>query len=207
MKGILKWLSGVLASAAVLLLVIVLTPYAAGFADVLLPDFSGSQISNAAILSQHLEESSRLETMQVTSEGVISSNINALIIGTVSTVNISYEYTGSYGIDLSKVQLQVRGSKLTFILPEPEVISDNITVLEIYRDGMLDRAVRLDDEDVQELLEKEREKNREQNLTGENAQALRISAEKALRDTVGVWLSQTNSRLEYSFQWAEPQAQ
>ena len=93
MKGALKWLGGIVGSAVTLVLVIVLMPYAGSLADTLLPDVSGLYIRNAAILSQQLEESARLETLVVTGEvdknlvlsarnipGVITAPVNALSV-------------------------------------------------------------------------------------------------------------------------------
>lgn len=203
MKAVLKWLGRIAAGALTLVLVIVLTPYAATLADVILPDISGAHIRSAAILSQQLEDSARLETMVVTGEGVVSAEVDALIFGTVSSVNASYTYTGSYGVDLSRVQLQLSGSTLTFILPQPEVLSDDITIVDIYRDGILDRAVRIDDTELQALLNAERQRWRDEYLSGEQAQALRDATIRAFEATITQWMSQTNSRLEYRFVWAE----
>ena len=202
MKGFMKWLGRILGSAATMILIIVLLPYASRVAQAVLPDLSGAHIKSAAILSQQLEQSARLETLQVTGEGVMTAEREALLIGTVSSVSVSYHYSGSYGVDLSRVQLKVEGSKLVFLLPQPEVLIDDITMDEVYRDGILDGAVRIGDKELQALLDEEKEKFREQYLRGENAPALREASEKAFLDTIAVWLSQTNSRFQYEFQWA-----
>ena len=199
MKAILKWFSGVVA----VVLVIVLTPYAARLADLLLPDISGAQIKHAAILSQQMQDSARLETLVVSGEGAINAEVDALLLGTVSSVNATYAYTGSYGIDLSKVQLTVQGSKIIFRLPAPEVLRDDVTIIDIYRDGILDRAVRIGDKELQSLLDGERQQWRDQYLTGENAAALRDATIRAVQSTVVQWMSQTNSRLQYEFVWAD----
>lgn len=199
MKAILKWFSGVVA----VVLVIVLTPYAARLADLLLPDISGAQIKHAAILSQQMQDSARLETLVVSGEGAINAEVDALFLGTVSSVNATYAYTGSYGIDLSKVQLTVQGSKIIFRLPAPEVLRDDVTIIDIYRDGILDRAVRIGDKELQSLLDGERQQWRDQYLTGENAAALRDATIRAVQSTVVQWMSQTNSRLQYEFVWAD----
>ncbi len=207
MKAILKWLGGVVAGALTLVLVIVLTPYAGTLADAFLPDISGAHIQSAAILSQQMQESSRLETLVVTGDGVISAGVDALFLGTVSSVNATYTYSGSYGIDLSRVQLRLQGSTLVFILPQPEVLGDSISLNEIVRDGILDGAVRIDDKELQALLEAEKQKWRDLYLTGDNAAALRTATENALRSTIAAWLTQVNGRVEFSFQWAEPAAE
>lgn len=203
MKGALKWLGGIVGSAVTLVLVIVLMPYAGSLADTLLPDVSGLYIRNAAILSQQLEESARLETLVVTGEGVMSASVDALFFGTVSTLNADYTYTGSYGIDLEKVQLSLQGNRIIFTLPLPEVLADNIEFGQVYRDGWLDGAVRLDDKEVQELMTAEKEKWRQQYLTGEHAPELQQACLSAFERTILAWMSQANSRLTYEIRWAQ----
>ena len=203
MKGILKWLGRVLGTGLILVLVIVLTPYAAKLADRLLPDISGAAVKQAAILSQRMQDSARLETLVVSGEGAVSAGVDALFLGTVSSVNATYAYSGSYGIDLSKVQLQVQGSKIVFLLPAPELLSDDVAIVDIYRDGILDRAVRIGDKELQALLDAECVKWRDQYLTGENAPELRDASIRVLRSTIAQWMSQANSRLQYEFVWAD----
>lgn len=207
MKGIVKWAGGILAGALTMVLVIVLTPYVASFAEFLLPDVSGGHIRHAAILSEQMEDSARLETLVVTSEGAVSAEVNALIFGTVSSVNATYTYSGSFGVDLSRVTVQLSGNKLIFILPQPEVLSDSITLGEIVRSGMLDGAVRIDDKELQALLETERIRCREIYLTGEHAPALQEATIKAFENTIAAWMTRINGRIEYSFQWAAPEAE
>lgn len=207
MKGILKWLGGIAGTVMTFVLVAVLLPYAATLADYLLPDISGSHVKNAAILSQHMQESARLETLLVDGEGVISAEREAAFVGTVSSISVTYRYTGSYGIDLKHVQLRISGNQVVFILPQPELLTDSITMDEVYRDGILDGAVRFSDKELQELLEAEKQKFREQYLTGENAQALRDATVAAMDSTIAVWMSGTDSRLAYSYEWAAAEAE
>lgn len=203
MKGILKWLGRVVGTGIILVLVIVLTPYAAKLADMILPDISGASVKYAAILSQHMEDSARLETLVVTGEGAVNAEVDALFLGTVSSVNATYSYQGSYGIDLSKVQLTVQGNRIIFLLPAPEVLRDDVTIIDIYRNGILDGAVRIGDKELQALLDAEREKWRDQYLTGENAPELREATIRALEGTIAQWMSQANGRIDYEFVWAD----
>lgn len=203
MKGILKWLGRVVGTGIILVLVIVLTPYAAKLADMILPDISGASVKYAAILSQHMEDSARLETLVVTGEGAVNAEVDALFLGTVSSVNATYAYEGSYGIDLSKVQLTVQGNTIIFLLPAPEVLRDHIELGEVYRSGILDRAVRIEDTELQALLEGEYVKWRDQYLTGENAAELRDATIRALEGTIAQWMSQANGRIDYEFVWAD----
>ncbi|MBR3764742.1 MAG: DUF4230 domain-containing protein [Clostridia bacterium] len=202
LKGLAKWLGGIVGGALTVMLVIVLMPYAGSLADTLLPDVSGLYIRNAAILSQQLEESARLETLVVTGEGVMSASVDALFFGTVSTVNADYTYTGSYGIDLQKVEISLHGNQVVFTLPQPEVLADSIDYGEVYRDGFLDGAVRLDDKELHALFEAEKDKWRQQYLTGEHAPELQQACISAFERTILAWMSQANSRLTYTIRWA-----
>ena len=204
MKSILKWLGGIIGSVISFVLIVVLLPYAGSLADYLLPDISGAHVKTAAILNQQLQESARLETLLVDGEGVVAAERVAAFVGTVSSLNVTYRYTGSYGIDLKKVQLKINGSEITFVLPQPELLSDSITMEEVYRDGMLDSDVRFSDMELRELLDAEKQKFRDQYLTGENTQALRDATEKAMDGIIAAWMSQVNSRLTYSYEWAAP---
>jgi len=204
MKSILKWLAGIAGTVITFVLITVLLPYAATLADWILPDISGSHVKSAAILSQQLQESARLETLLVNGDGVISAEREAAFVGTVSSISVTYRYTGSYGIDLHDVQLRVSGNQLVFVLPQPELLSDSITMDEVYRDGILDGAVRFSDKELQDLLEAEKQKFRDQYLTGENAQALRDASVTAMESTIAVWLSGVNSRLSCTYEWAAP---
>lgn len=204
MKSILKWLAGIAGTVITFVLITVLLPYAATLADWILPDISGSHVKSAAILSQQLQESARLETLLVNGDGVISAEREAAFIGTVSSISVTYRYTGSYGIDLRDVQLRVSGNQVVFVLPQPVLLSDSITMDEVYRDGILDGAVRFSDKELQDLLEAEKQKFRDQYLTGENVQALRDASVTAMEGTIAVWMSGINSRLNCSYEWAAP---
>lgn len=206
MKAVLKWLAGIGSSVLTLLLTIVLLPHAGSFADLILPDASGSHIRSAAILSQQMQDSARLETMVVTGEGVMNAERKALLIGTVSSANISYSYEGSFGIDLSRVQVSVRGNQLTLLLPQPEALMDTVSIEDSYRDGFLDSQVRFSDKELQELLDVEKVKFREQYLSGEYAQTLKDKSIEMLETTISAWLRQANSRCTVTYEWAQPEA-
>lgn len=202
MKRIGKWLGAVAGSSLSLVLVIVLLPYISDLADRFLPDLSGAHIRNAAILSQHLEESARLETLVVTGDGVLTAEVTAMFLGTVSSANVSYAYSGSYGIDLQQVQLDVSGNRLTFILPAPEVLSDEIVIVEQHRGGWLDGAVRVSDEQIQQMLTAEKEKWRAQYLMGEHAAELQQACISAFERTILMWMSEIDSHMTYNIRWA-----
>lgn len=203
MKRIGKWLGAVAGSSISLVLVIVLLPYISDLAKRFLPDLSGAHIRSAAILSQHLEETARLETLTVTGDGVMTAEVTALFLGTVSSANVSYTYSGSYGIDLQQVQIDVSGNKLTFILPAPEILNDEIVIVDQHRGGWLDGAVRITEAQVQEMLAAEKEKWRAQYLTGEHAAQLQQACVSAFERTILAWMSELDGRVTYEIRWAD----
>ena len=105
MKAFMRWLSRIFGSAITIVLVIVLFPHLSRLAAKFMPDESGSAIKASAILSEKLEHSSRLETFRVSADGVLNYDIQAAFIGTVATINASYRYDASFGIDLQKVKM------------------------------------------------------------------------------------------------------
>ena len=207
MKTVLNWLGRIVGGGVTLVLVIVLTPWLTTAAQYVLPDISGAHVRSAAILSQQMQQSARLETLQVSGEGAINAEVEALFLGTVSSLNATYAYSGSFGIDLSRVQVEISGSRVTFVLPQPELIIDSISIIDIYRNGSHDRAVRTDDKELQQLLDAEKEKWRDQYLTGEHAPALQEASIAAFETTIAQWMSSTNARLTYDYRWADPTAE
>lgn len=203
MKGIVKWLAGIVGSALTLVLVIVLLPHAPGLLDRLLPGRSGVTVETAQVISERLKESARLETLRVVTDGVVTARVDAAFIGTVSSVDASYQYTGCYGIDLQKVEVRIQENRLVFTLPVPELLIDDIVVVEVSRDGFLDSAVRISDAELQELLDAEKLKYRDQYLTGDRMQELRTACVRAMEDTVYLWLSQMDASAVCEFVWAD----
>ncbi len=162
MKKFLSWLARVAGTALSLVLVIVLLPYASKWAAKLIPDLSGAAVNTSVTLSQKLSQSARLECVQVDVNGVLDSTTNALLIGTVQSVQIAYTYHASIGIDLTKVQIRTEGNTVVLELPEMEVLSDSLTPTQIQRN---DFWYPLTDERRQQLLNDEQEARREKHLT------------------------------------------
>ena len=157
MKRFLKWLAKVIGTAVSLVLVIVMLPYATKWIAKLLPDGSQNAVTVSAILSRQMEASSRLETAKVEDEGVLSSSVDALLIGQVQNVVIQYTYEASLGIDLKKVNMHINGRTLTLEIPPLEVLTDSLTPVNIDRN---DFWFPLTDERRQKLLDEERVKCR-----------------------------------------------
>lgn len=206
-KGIAKWLGGIVGSVISFILIIVLLPYAASLADRYLPDVSGGRVADSIVLSEQLQGSARLETNQAEQTGVITHEVNDILGRTVTTTNIHYEYEASFGIDLQDVDFSFSGNQINFILPAIECLNDSLTALAVEQEGTFDRRVRPDAEKIEDLKEQKRLELRAEYLTGEKLADLRANSEQAIRDTIAAWLSETNDRYTYTFQWADQPAQ
>ena len=103
MKKTGKWALSVFSRALVIILVILLLPYAKDLLRLVVPDVTGEIRTQSRIIEQKLESSQRLEVTSVDEEGVLESNTSVIIFGTVGTTSIRYRYTASIGVDLSKV--------------------------------------------------------------------------------------------------------
>ena len=157
MKRFMKWLGRVIGTAVSLVLVIILLPYATRWIGKLLPDGSRNAITVSAVLSRSMESSSRLETAKIEDEGVISSSVDALLIGQVQNVVIQYRYEASVGIDLKKVKMHIQGKTLTLELPGVEILNDSLTPVNVERN---DFWFPLSEERRQKLLDDEKAKCR-----------------------------------------------
>lgn len=201
MKRIMKWLGGIIGSALTVVLVLALLPHASRLMNALMPDEGAAAIKASAIISTRMEESARLETMHVENQGVFTYDVNALLLGKVATISADYTYTGSFGIDLSKVNMSISGRTITFTLPPCELIADSLTPGEIHRDSTW--YPYLDDNDVQKLLNDEKLLCREQYLTGEHAQAVNDSVIKAFDSTIAQWLGSIYGQVTIKYETAE----
>lgn len=201
MKSFFRWLGKVIGSALTIILVIVLFPHISKLAARLMPDESGAAIKASAILAQRLESSARLETLKVQEEGVLNYDIQAALIGSVANINASYVYEASFGIDLSKVLLQPSGDQLVFILPEPELIQDNLTPKEVYRDDFWFPG--FSDSDYEKLMENERVGRRDIYLNGEKLEQLKAATIAAFESTIQVWLQDVDAVLSFQYEWTK----
>lgn len=201
MKSFFRWLGKVIGSALTIILVIVLFPHISKLAARLMPDESGAAIKASAILAQRLESSARLETLKVQEEGVLNYDIQAALIGSVANINASYVYEASFGIDLSKVLLQPSGDQLVFILPEPELIQDNLTPKEVYRDDFWFPG--FSDSDYEKLMENERVARRDSYLNGEKLEQLKAATIAAFESTIQVWLQDVDAALSFQYEWTK----
>lgn len=205
MKAFLRWLAKIAGSTITVILVIVLFPYVSRLAEKFLPDESGSAIKASVILAANLQESARLETLKVEEDGVLNYDIRAAFIGSVSNVNISYKYEASFGIDLSKVTMEVSGNTIVFTLPRPEVIQDALTPKEVYHDDFWYKGFTF--EDYEKLLESERLARRSAYLSGEDNTQLWDETVRAFENTIEQWLKNVNGNLNLRYVEAQNDAQ
>ena len=197
MKAFLKWLGRVIGTALCLVLVIVMLPYASRWAAQIIPDLTGAAMTTSATLSRKLAQSARLECIQAEREGVLESTVDALLIGTVQSVQIAYDYHASIGIDLSKVEVRVEGSRITLALPEMEVISDSLTPTQIDRK---DFWYPLTDERREKLLQDEREACRAAELEAAKTDEGWAYVTAALENTISGWIGAESPRLTIQYE-------
>lgn len=197
MKAFLKWLGRVIGTALCLVLVIVMLPYASRWAAQIIPDLTGAAMTTSATLSRKLAQSVRLECIQADREGVLESTVDALLIGTVQSVQIAYDYHASIGIDLSKVEVRVEGSRITLALPEMEVISDSLTPTQIDRK---DFWYPLTDERREKLLQDEREACRAAELEAAKTDEGWAFVTAALENTISGWIGAESPRLTIQYE-------
>lgn len=197
MKALLKWLGRVIGTALCLVLVIVMLPYASRWAAQIIPDLTGAAMTTSATLSRKLAQSARLECIQADREGVLESTVDALLIGTVQSVQIAYDYHASIGIDLSKVEVRVEGSRITLALPEMEVISDSLTPTQIDRK---DFWYPLTDERREKLLQDEREACRAAKLEAAKTDEGWAYVTAALENTISGWIGAESPRLTIQYE-------
>lgn len=197
MKAFLKWLGRVIGTALCLVLVIVMLPYASRWAARVIPDLTGAAMTTSATLSRKLAQSARLECIQADREGVLESTVDALLVGTVQSVQIAYDYHASIGIDLSKVEVRVEGSRITLVLPDMEVISDSLTPTQIDRK---DFWYPLTDERREKLLEDEREACRAAELEAAKTEEGWVYVTASLENTISGWISAESPRLTIQYE-------
>lgn len=204
MKALFRWLARIISSVLTITLVIVLFPHISRLAAKLMPDESGAAIKASAILSEKLSHSSRLETLHIDTDGVLSYDIQAAFVGSVATINAAYQYEASFGIDLQKVKLQASGDEITVFLPETEVLLDSLTPVEVYRNDFWYPG--FSDQDYETLMENERVKCRERYLSAEYEEQLWQANIEAFESTIAPWLTSLQEQLTFHYEQLSNQA-
>lgn len=192
MKKTGKWAFSVFTKAIVIILVIILLPYAKDLYRLIIPNVTGEILTQSKIIEQKLESSQRLEVTTVKEEGVIESKTNVIIFGTVGTTTIKYRYTASIGIDLKNVIMTSETDRIVFILPEADVLNDGIEAIEINRHNLFSKAI---EKSIETLLSEQREKCREEFISDkEHSAKIRDDAILAFKETVCKWLDSYGER-------------
>ena len=192
MKKTGKWAFSVFTKAIVIILVILLLPYAKNLYHLIAPDVTGEILTQSRIIEQKLESSQRLEVTTAEEEGMIESQTNVIIFGTVGTTTIRYRYTASIGIDLKNVIMTPENDRIVFILPEADILNDGIEAIEINRHNLFSKAI---EKSVETLLAEQREKCREKFISDkEHSEKIRDDAIRAFNETVCRWLNSYGER-------------
>lgn len=195
MKAVFAWIAKVVGAAIALALVVTLLPYTTDLANLIMPDITSAAERTAGEISHSLTQSRRLETIRVSDEGTCSNDFD--IAGVyVGGVKFDYQYNASFGIDLEKVQMIVNGSRITFVLPQPELIMDELIPSNIARRDFL---VNISDKDYEKIKENEKLHCRERYLTGDRADQLWDAAKAAFAETVESWLTSVDPRLTFEY--------
>lgn len=198
MKRIGKWFISVFAKVLVIILVIVLLPFAKQLISRLMPDLAGEITTQSKIIAQKLESSKRLEVTKIDEEGVLVYKKSVIILGNVGQTTIRYRYTASLGIDLSKVTMTEDSDRIIFTLPDIEVLNDGIEAIEVNKQSTFSYAVHAKTE---KILEEQRKKCREQYLTGtEYSERTWDDTQKAFEETLCQWLEK-HGDIHYTFEF------
>lgn len=199
MKAFLTWVAKVIGTAISLVMVVTLLPYTTDLANLIMPDITSAAERTAGELSHSLMQSRRLETIRINDTGVVSNDFDIAGIY-VGGVKFDYQYNASFGIDLEKVQMIVNGKKITFVLPQPELIMDELVPSNIARRDIL---VNISDSDYEKIKENEKLECRKHYLTGgDRANLLWDKTKSEFANMIEPWLTKVDSRLtfEYAFQ-------
>lgn len=195
MKAILRWIAGVIGTIIALAATIVLLPYAGDIVNKVMPDVTSAAERTAGVISSKLSESARLESITVSESGTVNHDLSLAGIS-VGGVTFDYDYTASFGIDLKRVQMVVSGNKIVFMLPQPELILDDLVPRNISRK---DTLVIISDDDYEALIERERLACRARYLSGDRQQELWDATVRVMQSTVEVWLTNVDDRLSFEY--------
>lgn len=175
----------ILSTALVLALTLALLPHVTRLVGRLWPD-PARTTRVSEILKHELKESARLELITVDDEGVLTSTVQAALIGEVQRVTIDYQYHASIGVDLNKVEVTGEDGVLTLLLPPLEILSDSLTPVKIDRQ---DFWYPLTEKRRSTLLEEERAARAAKALEdAEKDESLKSSALQSLSRMVQSWM-------------------
>ena len=198
MKKTGKWMLSVVGKTMIVVLTIVLLPFAGQLFRLILPDVAGEIKTQSRILEQKLDSSQRLEVTKVEEDGVLEAKTNVIIFGTVGKTTIRYRYTASIGIDLKQVTLTPDSDRIIFFLPEPVILNDGIEATEVEKKNFWSHAI---DKSTETLLDEQKKKSREKYLNEEGyTERLWEDTQKAFEETLCKWLDPYGER-HYQFEF------
>jgi len=193
-----KWFASIVAKALVVILVILLLPYAGQLFRLILPGITGEINTQSRILKQKLESSQRLEVTTVEEDGILEAKTDVILLGTVGKTTIRYKYTASLGIDLNEVTMTPDSDRIIFYLPDPVILNDGIEATEVRKQDFFSHAI---DKSTETLLDEQKQKCREQYLTDpKHREKTWADTQKAFEDTLCKWLDPYGER-HYGFEF------
>lgn len=196
MKKAGRWALSLVSKAIVVVLAVLLLPFAGSLWNLIRPDVHGEIQVQSRIIEQKLKASERLEVTTV-EESVLEAKTKVVLFGTVGTTTIRYRYTASIGFDLSKVMMTEDSDRIVFTLPKPEILNDGIEALEINRHNFFSKAI---EKSVETLLAEQKNTCRKHYLSDrEQNETIRKNAESAFTDTICKWLEGAGDR-HYEFE-------
>lgn len=126
MKKAAKKIGKVLTLSAVIMVCAACWPYVQGYLSSLLAKLPFSQ--SIQVISHEMRQVGKLTALEYTDQGVLTNTTDALLIGTVQTVSVPYQYDIALGIDLEQAQVEERDGRLTIYLPQAQMLLDSLTV-------------------------------------------------------------------------------
>ena len=182
---ILRFPLRLISAALIIALALTILPRMTRLVGRIWPDPSRTE-RVSEVIRHELTESARLETTVVDDEGVLTSTVQAALIGEVQRVTIDYVYHASIGVDLAKAEVQTEGGVVTVKLPAPELLSDSLTPTNVDRQ---DFWYPLTEKRRAELLEEERANRAEAALEEvRNSEELRKKTERTLQNMIRSWM-------------------
>ena len=198
MKKTGRWFPSVLSKTVIVILVIILLPFAGQLFHQILPNVSGEINTQSRILEQKLDSSQRLEVTTVEEDGILEAKTNVIILGTVGKTTIRYRYTASIGIDLRQVELMPDSDRIIFTLPDPVILNDGIVATEVEKKNFWSHAI---DKSTEALLDEQRKKCSEKYLNEDGyRERLWTDTQKAFEETLCRWLDPYGER-HYQFEF------
>ena len=152
LPGPLRFLLRIVSTALILSLALFFLPHLTRLAGRLWPDPVRTERASE-VLRRELSHSSRLETLVVDEEGVLTSAVEAALSGEVQRVTVHYDYHASIGVNLEKAEVRPEGGSLILALPAFEILSDSLTPTQVDRQ---DFWYPLTEKRRSQLLEEER---------------------------------------------------